>query len=192
MWGRRLDISISGHQMAKSAPTPSWKLLLLSRGSSHTPMGKPQRPPISSGPSRGHCNGRRVVTVDAALSTSSQAGLTTTVSGIGAYSVAKFGVTALCEQLRTEMAPHGVGVSCLCPGYVQTNLGANTIKIGGEVRKYSDYMPPVTIGPADVGLMVADAIEQNAAYIITHKDVWPGVEKRMNEIKAACDYRIAH
>lgn len=124
--------------------------------------------------------------------TSSQAGLTTTVSGIGAYSVAKFGVTALCEQLRTELAPHGVGVSCLCPGYVQTNLGANTIKIGGEVRKYSDYMPPVTIGPADVGLMVADGIEQNAAYIITHKDVWPGVEKRMNEIKAACDYRIAH
>jgi NAD(P)-dependent dehydrogenase (short-subunit alcohol dehydrogenase family) len=122
--------------------------------------------------------------------TSSQAGLMTAVPGIGAYAVAKFGVTAISEQLRTEMAPHGVGVSCLCPGYVSTNLAANTVKIGGEVRKYSDYMPPVTIGPAEVGEMVADGIEQNAAHIITHKDVWRGVEKRMLGIKAACDYRL--
>ena len=124
--------------------------------------------------------------------TSSQAGLTTTVGGVGAYSVAKFGVTALGEQLRRELAPHGVGVSVLCPGFVATNLGANTVKIGGEVRKYSDYMPEVTIDAADVGLMVADGIAQDAAYIITHKDVLRGVEKRMEGIKAACDYRLAH
>ena len=64
--------------------------------------------------------------------TSSQAGLVTTVAGVGAYSVAKFGVTALGEQLRRELAPHGVGVSVLCPGFVQTNLGENTVKIGGR------------------------------------------------------------
>ena len=122
--------------------------------------------------------------------TSSQAGLTTTVGGVGAYSVAKFGVTALGEQLRSEMAPRGVGVSVLCPGYVATNLGTNTVKIGGDVRKYSDYMLEVTITAADVGEMVADAIEQNMAHIVTHKDVWRGVEKRMNTIKAACDYRL--
>jgi NAD(P)-dependent dehydrogenase (short-subunit alcohol dehydrogenase family) len=126
------------------------------------------------------------------ICTSSQAGLTTTIGGVGAYSVAKFGVTALSEQLRTEMAPHGVGVSCLCPGFVQTNLGENTVKIGGDVRRYSDYMPAVTINAADVGEMVADGIEQNAAYIITHKDVWRGVEKRMLGIKAGCDYRLEH
>jgi NAD(P)-dependent dehydrogenase (short-subunit alcohol dehydrogenase family) len=124
--------------------------------------------------------------------TSSQAGLTTTVGGVGAYSVAKFGVTALCEQLRSEMAPHGVGVSCLCPGYVATNLGANTVKIGGDVRKYSDHMPEATIVAADVGEMVADAIAHNHAYVITHKDVWRGVEKRMLRIRAACDYRLEH
>jgi NAD(P)-dependent dehydrogenase (short-subunit alcohol dehydrogenase family) len=122
--------------------------------------------------------------------TSSQAGLTTTVSGIGAYSVAKFGVSALGEQLRSEMAPHGVGVSVLCPGFVSTNLAANTLKIGGDVRKYSDYMPEATIVAAEVGEMVADGIEQDAAFIITHKDVWRGVEKRMNAIKQACDYRL--
>jgi NAD(P)-dependent dehydrogenase (short-subunit alcohol dehydrogenase family) len=124
--------------------------------------------------------------------TSSQAGLITTVGGVGAYSVAKFGVTALGEQLRREMAPHGVGVSVLCPGYVATNLGANTVKIGGDVRQYSNAMPEATIVAADVGEMVAEAIEQDAAYVITHKDVWRGVEKRCAAIKEACDYRIAN
>jgi NAD(P)-dependent dehydrogenase (short-subunit alcohol dehydrogenase family) len=124
--------------------------------------------------------------------TSSQAGLVTTVPGVGAYSVAKFGVTALGEQLRREMAPHGVGVSVLCPGYVQTNLAATTVKVGGEVRNYTGAMPPSTITPADVGEMVAEGIEQDAAFIITHKDVWRGVEKRMEAIKEACDYRLAN
>ena len=123
--------------------------------------------------------------------TSSQAGLVTTVAGVGAYSVAKFGVTALGEQLRRELAPHGVGVSVLCPGFVSTNLGANTVKIGGDVRKYAGVMPETTIVSADVGEMVAEGIEQDAAYIITHKNVWRGVEKRCAAIKEACDYRIA-
>ncbi|MCB2076652.1 MAG: SDR family oxidoreductase [Novosphingobium sp.] len=124
--------------------------------------------------------------------TSSQAGLVTTVAGVGAYSVAKFGVTALGEQLRREMEPHGVGVTVLCPGYVQTNLGANTLRIGGEIRQYSAAMPGSDVTPADVGEMVADAIECNAAYVMTHKDVWPGIEQRMNAIREACDYRVEH
>ena len=127
------------------------------------------------------------------ICTSSQAGLVTTVAGVGAYSVAKFGVTALGEQLRREMAPHGVGVTVLCPGYVATNLGVNTVKIGGDVRNYtSGAMPPSELTPADIGEMVADGIARDAAHIITHKDVWRGVEKRTNAIKAACDYRLEH
>ena len=122
--------------------------------------------------------------------TSSQAGLITTVGGVGAYSVAKFGVTALGEQLRREMAPHGVGVTVLCPGYVSTNLGTNTVKIGGDVRSYTTQMPPSTIDADEVGEMVAVGIAEDAAYVITHKDVWRGVEKRMLGIKAACDYRL--
>jgi NAD(P)-dependent dehydrogenase (short-subunit alcohol dehydrogenase family) len=122
--------------------------------------------------------------------TSSQAGLTPVeIPGVAAYSAAKFGVTALAESLRAELAPQGVGVTVLYPGYVPTNLGANTIRIGGDVRKYTDFTMPVEVTPADVGEMVADGIEKNAPFVVTHKDVWPGVEKRMLAIKAACDYR---
>jgi NAD(P)-dependent dehydrogenase (short-subunit alcohol dehydrogenase family) len=124
--------------------------------------------------------------------TSSQAGLITTVTGVGAYSAAKFGVTALGEALRSELAPQGVGVTVLFPGYVQTNLAANTERVGGDIRKYSNVVMPIEVTPVEVGEMVAEAIEQDAAYIVTHKNVWPGVEKRMNAIKAACDYRLEH
>jgi NAD(P)-dependent dehydrogenase (short-subunit alcohol dehydrogenase family) len=121
--------------------------------------------------------------------TSSQAGLMTTVPGVGAYSVAKFGVTALGEALRTELEPQGVGVSVLFPGYVQTNLAANTERVGGDLRKYSDVVMPIEVTAEEVGEMVAEAIEQDAPLIVTHRNVWPGVERRMNAIKAACDHR---
>jgi NAD(P)-dependent dehydrogenase (short-subunit alcohol dehydrogenase family) len=121
--------------------------------------------------------------------TSSQAGLMTTVTGVGAYSAAKFGVTAIGEALRTELAPQGVGVTVLFPGYVQTNLAANTERVGGDIRKYSNVVMPIEVTSAEVGEMVAEAIEQDAPYIVTHKDVWPGVERRMDAIRAACDYR---
>ena len=124
--------------------------------------------------------------------TSSQAGLVTTVPGVGAYSVAKFGVSALGEQLRREMAGHGVGVSVLCPGYVQTNLGANTVKIGGDIRQYSGTMPSSEITPREVGEMVADGIERDASHIITHKQVLQGVEERFAAIREACEYRLVH
>ena len=125
------------------------------------------------------------------VNTSSQAGLVTTVPGVGAYSVAKFGVTALSEALRTEMAPHGVGVTALFPGYVQTNLGENTVKIGGDIRSYSGKMPESDITPADVGRMVAEAIEADAPSVVTHKGVWKSMQPRLAALKAASDLREA-
>lgn len=124
--------------------------------------------------------------------TSSQAGLVTTIPGVGAYSAAKFGVTAIGEALRTELAPQGVGVTVLFPGYVRTNLAANTRRVGGEVRQYSGAELTSDVTSADVGEMVAEAITQDAPYVVTHRDVWSGVEARMQAIKAACDYRRDH
>jgi NAD(P)-dependent dehydrogenase (short-subunit alcohol dehydrogenase family) len=122
--------------------------------------------------------------------TSSQAGMTPVeIPGVAAYSAAKFGVTALGESLRSELAPQGVGVSVLYPGYVPTNLAANTERIGGDIRKYSDVVMPVEVTPADVGEMVVEAIEQDAPFIVTHKNAWPAFERRAQAIKAACDYR---
>ena len=83
----------------------------------------------------------------------------------------------------------GVGVSGLYPGYVKTNLGENTVKIGGDIRQYTASMPESGVTPADVGEMVAKGIADNASHIVTHKGAWQQTEKRFAAIKAACALR---
>ena len=125
------------------------------------------------------------------VNTASQAGLSVSAPGVGAYSVAKFGVVALSEGARNELAAHGVGVSVLCPGFVLTGLAGNTARIGGDLREISYELPPSDVTPELVGAMVVDGIERDAAYIMTHKDTWAPVEKRMQAIREACDYRAS-
>jgi NAD(P)-dependent dehydrogenase (short-subunit alcohol dehydrogenase family) len=43
-------------------------------------------------------------------------------ASMGAYSVSKAGVVALSETLFSELKPHGVGVTVLCPGFFASNL----------------------------------------------------------------------
>ena len=125
------------------------------------------------------------------VNTSSQAGLVASVPGAGAYAVAKFGVTALSETLRREMAPHGVGVSVLCPGLVTTNLGINTARISGVAPRAGLEMPPSDVKPDHVAAMVMQAIERDEAVVVTHRNVWRSMEPRLAAIKAACDLRDA-
>ena len=44
------------------------------------------------------------------------------MAGMSAYGTAKAGVIALSEQLRAELHDAGVGVSVVCPAFVQTKL----------------------------------------------------------------------
>ena len=53
--------------------------------------------------------------------TASFAGLVPNV-GLGAYSVAKYGVVSLAETLAREVKEQGIGVSVLCPMVVETKL----------------------------------------------------------------------
>lgn len=43
--------------------------------------------------------------------------------GMSNYNVAKAAVISLSETLQPELAPYGIGVSCICPSFFKTNLG---------------------------------------------------------------------
>jgi NAD(P)-dependent dehydrogenase (short-subunit alcohol dehydrogenase family) len=45
--------------------------------------------------------------------------------GHSAYSASKWAVVGITEGLYHSLAGTGVGVSCLCPGWVNTNIGAS-------------------------------------------------------------------
>ncbi len=123
------------------------------------------------------------------VNTSSSAGLVAFGNGVGVYSMAKFGVTAMSLALRQELEASGVGVSVLCPGIVATNLHANTVKIGGESNDNPAAKPTPTVTPAEIGEQVISAIENNEAVIVTDKGMWNVMQYQIAPIKAACEVR---
>jgi len=120
------------------------------------------------------------------VNTASVGGLSMPGPGLGGYAVAKYGVVALSETAREELASYGVGVSVLCPDFVLTGLGQNTARIGGEMSMSGRTPPATDVTSADVGEAVVDGIERDAAYILTHRDSWPPIERRMRAIEEAC------
>ena len=102
-----------------------------------------------------------------------------------AYSASKFAVTAISEAVRDELAPFGVGVSCLFPGLTRSRMstapktGAGAEGIPKEVLEAS-MMEPVWLGRA-----VVRAIEADDLYIVSHPEYKDAVAARMERILAA-------
>lgn len=71
------------------------------------------------------------------VNTASVAGLTPD-PGCTAYAATKHAIVGLCKSLRVEAARHGVRVSALCPGVVQTPL----LDGGGKFGKVLDDVRP--------------------------------------------------
>ncbi len=55
------------------------------------------------------------------LVTSSIAGFSP-IPGMSPYCTSKYALMGLVESLRAELASHNIGVSALCPGYINTNI----------------------------------------------------------------------
>lgn len=135
------------------------------------------------------------------VNTASTAGLYSLKnSTIGAYTASKYGVVGMSEQLRNELAMHDIGVSILCPGLVQTNIGRNTLKLRPGQKQDSSAPAAATLtplqqrlrdtartygmSPLKVGEHVARGIERNDFYIITHPEFRRFVEARFETLLA--------
>lgn len=64
------------------------------------------------------------------VNTASLAGLIPFVGG-ATYAMTKHGVVGLSTSLRVEAAAHGVRVSALCPGFIDTPILTNSMAAGG-------------------------------------------------------------
>ncbi len=135
------------------------------------------------------------------VNTASIAGM---ISGSGnAYNVTKFGVVALSEGLRVELAPRAIGVSVLCPGFIRTNIIDSARNLPG---RFADAVPARSpeatsgqwleqirnrvdqgIDPLYVGELVREAIENDWAYVFTDNEFEPFIEARFAGIKRGFD-----
>lgn len=135
------------------------------------------------------------------VSTASIAGLIS--SGSGAYNVTKYGVVALSEGLRGELAPRGIGVSVLCPGFIRTQIAESyrhrPERFGAPVAPApanpatAQVMDMVRqriaegIDPVYVGELVREGIEGDWPYIFTDVEFEPMIEARFAAIKQGFD-----
>jgi NAD(P)-dependent dehydrogenase (short-subunit alcohol dehydrogenase family) len=113
--------------------------------------------------------------------------------GLGMYSTTKFAVVAYSEALSQELLPHGIGVSVLCPGFVNTDLG-NSLRrrpaeFGQAPAKMESILPGMAEGmdPVEVGRRVVRGVRENALYVFTHPEFKPFVEQRFAQVLDAMD-----
>lgn len=103
------------------------------------------------------------------------------ITGNGVYTASKAAVDGLSNVLRAEFAElgHDFGVTILHPGPVATRVGTSERlrpeadrTFSSQVKAWNRVLPtemPNVISPTYVGEMVAEAIERNAPYCLTHE-----------------------
>ena len=133
--------------------------------------------------------------------TASFAGLVPNV-GLGAYSVAKYGVVSLAETLAREVKEQGIGVSVLCPMVVETKLVSNSERLrGADNNLVSTAVVTDGPGPApsqedtlsvdEVARLTADAIAANRLYVLPHAAARASVRRRFERIDHTFDDQVA-
>jgi NAD(P)-dependent dehydrogenase (short-subunit alcohol dehydrogenase family) len=130
--------------------------------------------------------------------TASFAGLVPNV-GLGAYSVAKYGVVSLAETLAREVKDHGIGVSVLCPMVVETKLLSNSERIRGADYGLSSAPDATGSIPAqqdslsvdEVARLTADAILANRLYVLPHAAARASIRRRFERIDHTFDDQTA-
>jgi NAD(P)-dependent dehydrogenase (short-subunit alcohol dehydrogenase family) len=143
---------------------------------------------------RSHGEGGHIVT------TASMGGLFA-AGNAGIYNASKYAAVALMEQLRPELAPHGIGVSAFCPGLVNTNIheverlrptryartgyAAHAAEQAAREQFMKSRILPAGMDPMEVGRRVLQGIRRNDLYILTHPEYEPGLRERFEALLAA-------
>jgi len=112
----------------------------------------------------------------------------------GIYTASKYAVRGLTECLRFNLAPHGIGVSLMCPGLTRTNAWDSALRRPAGFAD-SGFTPPdraeltrfgeafeVGMDPLEVGQKTLAGMRENRAVIFTH----PEFAQDFDEIHQAC------
>jgi 3-oxoacyl-[acyl-carrier protein] reductase len=86
-------------------------------------------------------------------------------AGEGHYAASKAAVVALTRVAALEWGEHGITVNALCPGYVLTEMGADTRTVQ-DVETWSGYSPLGRLGtPEDVAGLTAFLASPDGGYL---------------------------
>jgi NAD(P)-dependent dehydrogenase (short-subunit alcohol dehydrogenase family) len=114
------------------------------------------------------------------------------------YCATKFAVVAMSEGWAGQLAARNIGVSILCPGFVQTRIhesrrnrpdvyGADERQNRSEVELVSAAAVQGGIPVGPVGGRVVEAVKDNDLYVFTHPEMKAATEARFQRILDAFD-----
>jgi NAD(P)-dependent dehydrogenase (short-subunit alcohol dehydrogenase family) len=93
-----------------------------------------------------------------------------------AYSASKFGLRGISEVLRFDLERHGIGVSLVCPGAVNTSL-VDTVEIVGvdptnaELQKFRARFRERAVSADTAASAILRGILQNEYLVFTSQDI---------------------
>jgi NAD(P)-dependent dehydrogenase (short-subunit alcohol dehydrogenase family) len=97
------------------------------------------------------------------------------------YNTTKFAVRGLSESLRASLAPHGIGVSVLCPGLVKSYIYASNDIRPEHLKREAKPVDAANVKrlaeihefgmePDVIAARVLEAIRENRFHIFTHPE----------------------
>jgi NAD(P)-dependent dehydrogenase (short-subunit alcohol dehydrogenase family) len=90
---------------------------------------------------------------------------------MASYNVSKAGVISLSETLRVEMAPHGIGVTVVCPTFFKTNLMDQFKSSDERQRKLAERMfAKANTGAEKIARHAIRSAERGRLYVLTQLD----------------------
>ena len=98
------------------------------------------------------------------------------------YVASKHAVVGLTEALAIYLGPKGIGVTCVCPSGVATNI-VEQITVYGEASTPRAPQHPI-VEPEVVGELVADAVTNGTFLVVTASEVRDELSERTADIEA--------
>jgi NAD(P)-dependent dehydrogenase (short-subunit alcohol dehydrogenase family) len=99
------------------------------------------------------------------------------------YVASKHAIVGLSEALATYLGPKGVGVTCLCPSGVITNV-LEGITVYGDATSTPRAPAHPIVTAEQVGKLTADAVEGGRFLVVTASEVRDSLLARANDIEA--------
>jgi NAD(P)-dependent dehydrogenase (short-subunit alcohol dehydrogenase family) len=124
------------------------------------------------------------------VNTASLAGLFAYAWDSVPYITGKFAVAGFTEALALYAKPLGVGVSLVCPGLVDTNLGetARFVGVDDPSAWVKEIQLPPAVAPEEVATRVCDAVAEDRFLVLTADD---HVKERVRQRAADHDRFVA-
>lgn len=116
----------------------------------------------------------------------------------GIYNTTKFAVRGMSESLRYSLAPHGIGVSVLCPGLVKSHIYASDevrpVALSAGARPVNsaavdrlEQLHQVGMEPDVIAARTLEAVRENRFHIFPHPEFRDELATVFDEVLA--DFR---